>query len=338
MSTNNPNETNPDFILLRAMVRGMYDLQAERIQTGNRLCATFRHKLKTGTEANAVALAEVVSDEADTTNEEADAAAAKAKAKADKEATNFLKMLRDNYKMITEGVLSTRNFAPGSGTEGLISNKAEAALVGVWYNMYEQEQALSKQIAKVVEAFPIYTEWMTHVRGLGPTMGAVILSSVDIYRSRYPSSVWKYAGLDVTADGKGRSRRKADMGTTTYVDPRTGETKEKKTLGYNPFLKTKLMGVLADGMIKANSQYRSVYDDRKTRTVGYNAADPEKFKTPAHRHMDAKRLMIKVFLADLYAVWREMEGLEVHPWYAEEKLGIVHSRPPVGPARQPKAA
>lgn len=334
-TANNPNETNPDFILLRAMTRGMYDLQAERIQTGNRLCATFRHKLKTGTETNAFTLVE---EETPIEGDEADAAAAQAKAKADKEAANFLKMLRDNYKLITEGVLSTRNFAPGSATEGLISNKAEAALVGVWYNMYEQEQALSKQIAKVVEAFPIYTEWMTHVRGLGPTMGAVILSSIDIYRSRYVSSVWKYAGLDVTADGKGRSRRKADMGTITYVDPKTGELKEKKTLGYNPFLKTKLMGVLADGMIKANSQYRSVYDDRKTRTVGYNAVDPERFKTAAHRHMDAKRHMIKVFLADLYAVWREMEGLEVHPWYAEQKLGIVHSRPPVGPARQPKAA
>lgn len=353
---NTTSETNPirpvdrNKVLLRAMVQGAYDIQKQRIETGNRLCATFKFKLgvQPGVpepqSATPVALSAPVADIADIASEgsimeEPNSVSPAAAAAARKEAAENVKLLtelRNDYKLIAEGVVSMRRDGTREG-DGLIDNKAEAALVGVWVALYEQEQLLMKQLAKVVAAFPIWTDWMEGVRGCGPTMAAVIIAHLDIHRARYPSSVWKYAGLDVTAEGRGRSRRKAEMGTTTYTDPKTGEVKEKKTLGYNPFLKTKLMGVLADSMIKANSQYRVVYDARKVRTQGYNAVDPERFKTPAHRHMDAKRHMIKVFLADLYAVWREMEGLEVHPWYAEEKLGIVHSRPPIMGARSAAA-
>lgn len=334
-TTANPTPIDRNKMLLRAMVQGMYDIQKQRIETGNRLCATFKYKLgiKPG-QPEPHTVDDIVGSTVSTVIEggeeannvsPAEAAAARKKAAED---VKLLTQLRNDYKLITEGVVKLRRDGTRDG-DGLIDNKAEAALVGVWVGMYEQEQSLAKQLAKVVEAFPIWTDWMEGVRGCGPTMAAVIISHLDIHRARYPSSVWRYAGLDVTPEGRGRSRRKAEMGTTTYTDPKTGEVKEKKTLGYNPFLKTKLMGVLADSMIKSNSQYRVVYDARKVRTQGYNAVDPERFKTPAHRHMDAKRHMIKVFLADLYAVWRGMEGLEVHPWYAEEKLGIVHSRPPI---------
>ena len=40
----------------------------------------------------------------------------------------------------------------------------------------------------------------------------------------------------------------------------------------------------------------------------------------------AMRPAVKTFLADLYEVWRGLEGLEVHKPYAEAKLGIVHTK------------
>ena len=38
-------------------------------------------------------------------------------------------------------------------------------------------------------------------------MAGVLISEFDIHRARYPSSMWKYAGLDVARDGRGRSRK-----------------------------------------------------------------------------------------------------------------------------------
>lgn len=48
--------------------------------------------------------------------------------------------------------------------------------------------------------------------------------------------------------------------------------------------------------------------------------------TDGHRHRAAIRIGVKRFLADLYAVWRKMEGLEVRAPYHEGVLGHVHSK------------
>jgi len=44
------------------------------------------------------------------------------------------------------------------------------------------------------------------------------------------------------------------------------------------------------------------------------------------KHIDlcSKRYMVKMFLAELWNVWRALEGLEIRPPYAEEYLGRVH--------------
>jgi hypothetical protein len=44
----------------------------------------------------------------------------------------------------------------------------------------------------------------------------------------------------------------------------------------------------------------------------------------AHRHNDAVRYMVKMFLQQLWLEWRKIEGLAVRVPYAEEKLGVVH--------------
>jgi len=47
--------------------------------------------------------------------------------------------------------------------------------------------------------------------------------------------------------------------------------------------------------------------------------------SPARRHQAAIRYMVKMFIKDLYANWRALEGLEVRPPYQEEYLGHKHS-------------
>ena len=47
--------------------------------------------------------------------------------------------------------------------------------------------------------------------------------------------------------------------------------------------------------------------------------------TDGHRNNAAKRYMMKMFLKDLYASWRAVEGLSVREPYQEAKLGHKHN-------------
>ena len=129
----------------------------------------------------------------------------------------------------------------------------------------------------------------------------------------------------------GRSRRKEHLVDRVYTTAR-GQEATRKSITFSPFIKTKLMGVLAGSFLKANSPYREFYDDYKHRLesrpdladgVLNDKGEPKK-GVKAHRHAMSLRYMIKQFLADLYVEWRTLEGLEVHNSYLHNKLGHVH--------------
>ena len=161
--------------------------------------------------------------------------------------------------------------------------------------------------------------------GVGPAMAGVIISEIDITKAEYPSSLHKYAGVDVAGDGQGRSRRAEHLEDSEYTD-KEGKLQTKKGITFNPFLKTKLVGVLGSSFIKQSPdkcEYRKIYDDYKHRIENMDA---HKEKSKGHRHNMAVRYMIKMFLIDLYNAWRKLEGLPVAPTYTEAKLGKVHGK------------
>jgi hypothetical protein len=159
------------------------------------------------------------------------------------------------------------------------------------------------------------------VRGCGPLMAAVIISEIDPHKAKYVSSFWKYAGLDVAEDGNGRSRKKEHLVEVEYVN-KDGELSKRQSITFNPFLKTKLVGVLGTSFIRSGGKYAEIYYDYKNRLENHPV---HKDKTKLHKHNMAIRYMIKMFLKDLYIAWRKLEGLPVLPDYAEGKLGIIHS-------------
>jgi len=59
-------------------------------------------------------------------------------------------------------------------------------------------------MTKVLERIPIYTEFLEQERGVGPAMAGVLVTYLDPHKARHVSSFWRYAGLDVGADGRGR--------------------------------------------------------------------------------------------------------------------------------------
>ncbi len=168
------------------------------------------------------------------------------------------------------------------------------AYIERWYQKFaEIEKDLDDSLKDLADDMPI-VERMTRVKGVGKTLAMKVAVMIDIQRADTISSLWRYAGYGVM-DGKAEK-------------PVAGEK-----LHYNKRLKTACY-LVGTSFLRSNSPYRRIYDSAREE---YASKHPD--WTPAHQHNAAMRKMIKVWLAHLWQVWREMEGLPVtQPWIADE--------------------
>ena len=277
---------------IKILVRGCYDLQKLRIQMGGRIVANYKVKIgqAPGEKENGL----------------------------DRDKQKVLNLLRLNHKKITDGIkrVTRKNF----DDSGVISSYAEFIVLSHYISLEREESRHFKDLEVMLKDMLIWTEFLKGVKGVGPAMAGVIISEIDIEKPIYPSSIWKYAGLDVASDGKGRSRRKEHLIDVEYINKK-GEEATRKSITYNPFLKSKLMGVLGPSFLKCKSEYSEHYYYEKTRLENHAIYKDVK---PLHRHTMATRKMIKRFLVDLYAAWKALEGLPVAQEYSEAKLGMRH--------------
>lgn len=279
---------------LKTIVRGAYDVQKLRIQMGNRIVGNFKAKL---------------GQEPGHKEEEIDA-----------EGKMILNSLRQRYNKITDGAIRFPRQASFKGDE-VISSYTELCLVAQYVELEKAESQHFGRLKNVLKDYPIYTEFLEGVKGVGPAMAGVIISEIDIHKAKYPSSLWAYAGLDVARDGQGRSRRKEHLTEYEYTN-KAGEPATRVGITFNPFLKTKLVGVLGSSFIKAgDNTYSRIYRDYKNRLENHPKHTD---KTKGHRHNMAIRYMVKRFLVDLYREWRALEGLPVADEYHKAKLGHDH--------------
>lgn len=300
---------------LRVAVRSVYDLQKLRIQTGNRISASFRAKI--GVEPG-----ETVD-----------------KAKKEKEDEKLLKEIKREYKLLNSGYamrgkeVTSRNFKPS----GRIETYAEHLLISSYFSLLESETLLFKTIGVMLEDFPVYTEFLQHVRGVGPAMAGVIVSEIDITKARYASSLWMFCGLDVAPDGRARGRYKEHLVKRKYTS-KDGKEMERDSITFNPLAKTKLVGVLGTIFVKQPAdkcKYRKIYDDYKHRIehaahwkkrqadlAAKYKKEGKKYGAAGHRHNAAIRYAVKMFLIDLWREWRTLEGLPTPDPYHVAKLGL----------------
>jgi hypothetical protein len=321
-----PNERE----ILRTMTFSAYDLQMLRIQTGLRLCANFRSKLNLlATPGDQEGDAEPVDDERDAEK---------------KEAEKVIDKLRQSYARLTDGVARNRTIPAEKGFTGdeLITNYTELVLVDQYMRVEQNERAQFRQFESVLNTIPIYTEFLRQEVGIGPAMAAVLISYFDPHRAERISDFWAYAGLDVAPDGLGRSRRQEHLIDREYTN-KEGKQATRKSVTYNPWLKSRLLGALATSFMRQKGcRWRVCYDQYKHRIL----SDPNRIKitsaefkalyktapmtarrdrwSPLRIHRAALRFMIKMFLIELWTKWRELEGLPVTKTYHEEKLGYRH--------------
>ncbi len=274
-----------------SMVRGIYDLQKMRIQSGNRVAINFKDKLKQTVDMS-------------TMDPE----------KKDKYLNGILKRLLKDYSRITDAIVNEeyeaeeengdveykmartlikkKEFKP----EGLIDDYNELTLVDQYVRILGVEEESFKQLGGVLMNFPIYTEFLSKIDGVGPKISGVLISEINIYKATYVSSIWKYAGLDVISigvytDDKGKeikiphreyeelltaresfdspiiykgyvvkemhvtaSKKNEALVEQTYIN-KDKEQDVRLSITFNPFLKSKLIGVLGPSFLKSTKTY-----------------------------------------------------------------------------------
>lgn len=309
----------PIILSVKAITRGAYDIQALRMQTGLRLCANFRARLKVSEDGTADA------DEEGELSEKA---------------KSIIDILKTSYKTLTSGIAKNRTMPAKEGFVGdeVISTFAELALVDQYVALEREEARQFQYLEKVLEDVPIYSNYLQHQKGIGPAMAGVLISKLDPAKARHISSFWKFAGLDVAPDGRGRSRREEHLVERDYINKK-GKAAKRMGVTYDPWLKTKLF-VLASSFMRSKSPWRGQYDNYKHRIE----TDPARVKMnvnewkkkyeaeedlrnvwpPGRIDTAAKRYMVKMFLAELWTTWRRLEGLPVTLSYHEARRGYGH--------------
>lgn len=202
-------------------------------------------------------------------------------------------------------------------------------LVDIKEETKEIEKMLENKISQRLKKVPIYKMYLKNVKGIGPMIASVLISEIDITKATNVSKIWQYAGCN---SGLVRGKKKGKDGEIIVTDEWIRGDKLTKGFQapFNKYLKTKLLGVLADSFIKSRSPYTEYYYNMKSRLEQsekpVNGDPTKKWKDEplCHRNNYARRYMIKMFLIDLYRNWRMIEGLPVRNLYQEEYLGKIH--------------
>jgi hypothetical protein len=224
------------------------------------------------------------------------------------------------------------------------------------------EKGVLGDIQGLLDTMPFYVQVLSKkpdYKGIGPTMAAVILSEFDFAKQEYPSQAWSFAGLAPIPAKRCKSCQslvellESTAGNVHYAHKgraRPGEEKTKckallgglplgekdvfdsgqsmrpvrgEKLRYNSFLRAKMVGVLAEVLIKVKSPWTKFYYEYKHRkqTAGWGRND-------GHRDFASKRYMIKMLLLDIWTKFRTFHGLSVRSSYQEQYQGHTHHAAP----------
>lgn len=309
--------------ILRDVIDALYDMQKLRIASGNRLYQIFKDK----SDADSTIKDEIEKEkQKETDSEEV----------LDAKADEILKTVNSEYKELTAYMMDNNKtiaLALKKIETIKILTKTDYSMVKAYNLLLESEESYKKVLEANIKDHPVFTGFLSQVKGCGPMMSANIIAYLDPYKARHASSFRKYAGLDVvtTKDKDGNpvvdedgsivthGRKMGDTEDYEYID-KNGNKAIKKGLTYNPKLKSKLIGVLASGIIKAKDPvYTKIYYDYKIRLENH---PKHREKSAAHRNNMALRYMIQKFLSNLWVYWRTLEGLEVTLPYEVDKLGM----------------
>lgn len=345
---------------IRAMLANIYDIQKLRIQSGNRLVASFlnlntnshmREKIMYDYKQGKIQLDEdgKIPDVYFEGIDEPKASRKKKGTDTEVDNDNVLSKAVADFTLLTSSIFEGRNISRSSPTDAQVEkalkvvdqstlnfhwNLSDYRMAETYLTIYNAEDIAVKAISKIVVQHPMWDAFFKDIKGCGPLMAAVCIGYFDIHRARYPSSFWKYAGLDVVVntDGVAEGRAKRHIEEVEYID-KDHRIKTKRGITYNNYLRSKLIGVLGPCILKLS---RTKLEDGTSLPTGYAKAyydyrhrienrpvNEDKPLTPRHIHNMAIRYMVKQFIRDFWIVWRKYEGYDIgQPYYEVAKLGM----------------
>ena len=152
-----------------------------------------------------------------------------------------------------------------NGTEVQMAPESIDDLESCWNQVNSVEKEFLKILSKKIKLFPEWNLFLKDVKGIGPLLAAVLICEIDIEKATTVSKIWQYAGMNPgMVMGKKPGKERGTFVVTGEMI-RGDRPAAGFILPYNKFLKTKMLGVLADCFIKAQSPYAKFYYDYKNR-------------------------------------------------------------------------
>jgi len=243
-----------------------------------------------------------------------------------------LKSLFDGYKQIQKTRLKVNNQILASKRHTDTLDEIDMAFLdNILKEILDKEKAKEKQIkiwVKENKNIPIISS-MLSVNGVGEIFITACLTYIDIHKARHASSLWRYFGYHTPCH-----KRKEKLETPIEYINHEGKNKKRWYSPGNQTLRCQAY-VTAGCFLKGkNNLYKEIYYNRKakteisekitsTRLTGKKGLHAMMWKDvkKIHRHEDALRVMMKFYIADLWYVWRSLEGLSVNDLYVKEHLG-----------------
>jgi hypothetical protein len=206
------------------------------------------------------------------------------------------------------------------------------------------ENMLKRSVEILIEQHPLYEPWFSRVRGVGSlSVGQLmgIVGTVEGYNGQAGigafdtvSKFWRFCGVglgqyyvvkgEVVApvtgnkiEGEGEKRRVVKHSPKppkdSVIEWRIDKPMAGYVLPYSKEAKTVALEFIGSNFIKQNGAYRRIYDEAKS---FYHAVHAD--WSDGHCHNAARRKMVKVWLADLWHLWREAEGYSTRGLWVHE--------------------
>lgn len=206
------------------------------------------------------------------------------------------------------------------------------------HRYWTEERETYRDMMRALRSHPAWT-WLEQVKGIGPTLGCKLLARFDATKADNVSSFWAYAGLatvpaeqyecaecgivrawpvgyDVTGKHQALGTSKACKGA--LVKTRGAEdgvrcAQPKPSRGtkasYDQYAK-KVLYLVGTSFLKAGGPYEAFYRRERAK------ADRERPGwADGRKHYLALRKTEKLFLSNLWQIWREALGLPTpDPW------------------------
>lgn len=223
----------------------------------------------------------------------------------------------------------------------------EAALLNAHLKvgLHAIEKNVKRDMTRVLEPIPIYHEWFSKIRGVGPLLAGAIIGEIStIERFEHISNLWSWAGFGIH-DGVADRRRAGEKSHWNQVMKNIGwktgksfiklggyfrqsydQFKLEETLKNKPWTAPLEPAELAgfrlwlpdgEGSILTKDVVPGVI--KAAKTAGNTSI--KICRTDGHVDNRANRRNIKLFLGLTWMKWRELEGLPVSkPYIADHGL------------------